>query len=171
MHFAAGDITDFLSIDLHTIIPNWLNLLILFLVFKHFLFKPVNKILESRKQEVANTYKEADEAKENAKALETEYSEKLANAKEESAEIVKAATRKAQLRSDEIIADAKAEAKAVVDNAHDQIEREKKIAVNQIKDEITDIALSAASAVVEKEINRQDNERLIESFIDGVGDL
>lgn len=171
MHFAAGDITDFLSIDLHTIIPNWLNLLILFLVFKHFLFKPVNKILESRKQEVANTYKEADEAKENAKALETEYSEKLANAKEESAEIVKAATRKAQLRSDEIIADAKAEAKAVVDNAHDQIEREKKIAVNQIKDEITDIALSAASAVVEKEINKQDNERLIESFIDGVGDL
>ncbi len=171
MHFAAGDITDFLSIDLHTIIPNWINLLILFLVFKHFLFKPVNKILESRKQEVANTYKEADEAKENAKALETEYSEKLANAKEESAEIVKAATRKAQLRSDEIIADAKAEAKAVVDNAHDQIEREKKIAVNQIKDEITDIALSAASAVVEKEINRQDNERLIESFIDGVGDL
>lgn len=171
MHFAAGDITDFLSIDLHTIIPNWLNLLILFLVFKHFLFKPVNKILESRKEEVANTYKEADEAKENAKALEAEYSSKLANAKEESAEIVKAATKKAQIRSDEIIADAKAEAKAVVDNAHDQIEREKKIAVNQIKDEITDIALSAATAVVEKEINRKDNERLIESFIDGVGEL
>ena len=171
MLYAAGNVTDFLSIDLATIIPTWLNLLILFLVLKHFLFKPVNKILDSRKEEVANTYKEADEAKENAKALEAEYSQKLEGAKEESAEIVREATKKAQSRSDEIIADAKTEARAIVDNAHDQIEREKKIAVNQIKDEITDIALGAAAKVVEKEVSSKDNERLIESFIDSVGDL
>ena len=171
MLYAAGNVTDFLSIDLGTIIPTWLNLLILFLVLKHFLFKPVNKVLESRKQEVENTYKEADEAKENAKALEAEYSTKLEGAKAESAEIVREATKKAQSRSDEIIADAKNEAKALVDNAHDQIEREKKIAVNQIKDEITDIALGAAAKVVEKEVSSSDNERLIESFIDSVGDL
>ena len=171
MLYAAGNVTDFLSIDLATLIPTWLNLLILFLVLKHFLFKPVNKVLESRKQEVENTYKEADEAKENAKALEAEYSSKLEGAKAESAEIVREATKKAQSRSDEIIADAKNEAKALVDNAHDQIEREKKIAVNQIKDEITDIALGAAAKVVEKEVSSSDNERLIESFIDSVGDL
>ena len=171
MLYAAGNVTDFLSIDLATIIPTWLNLLILFLVLKHFLFKPVNKILDSRKEEVANAYKEADEAKENAKALEAEYSNKLEGAKEESAEIVREATKKAQVRSDEIIADAKNEARAIVDNAHDQIEREKKIAVNQIKDEITDIALGAAAKVVEKEVSSKDNERLIESFIDSVGDL
>ena len=171
MLYAAGNVTDFLSIDLATLIPTWLNLLILFLVLKHFLFKPVNKILDDRKAEVENTYKEADEAKENAKALETEYSQKLEGAKEESAEIVREATKKAQSRSDEIIADAKTEAKAIVDNAHDQIEREKKIAVNQIKDEITGLALGAAAKVVEKEVNTSDNERLIESFIDSVGDL
>ncbi|MBR1664382.1 MAG: F0F1 ATP synthase subunit B [Ruminococcus sp.] len=171
MHFAAGDITDFLSIDLSTIIATWCNLLILFLVLKHFLFKPVNKVLDSRKEEVAKTYKEADDAKENAKAMEAEYSTKLAKAKEEGAQIVKEATKKAQQRSDEIIVDAKQEAKAIVDNAHDQIEREKKIAINEIKDEITDIALGAAAAVVEKEVSTKDNERLIESFIDSVGDL
>ncbi len=171
MLYAAGNVTDFLSIDLATIIPTWLNLLILFLVLKHFLFKPVNKVLDDRKAEVEQTYKEADEAKENAKALEAEYSTKLEGAKEESAEIVREATKKAQARGDEIIADAKTEARAIVDNAHDQIEREKKIAVNQIKDEITDIALGAAAKIVEKEVSTKDNERLIENFIDSVGDL
>ncbi|MCR5817348.1 MAG: F0F1 ATP synthase subunit B [Ruminococcus sp.] len=171
MLYAAGNVTDFLSIDLATIIPTWLNLLILFLVLKHFLFKPVNKVLDDRKAEVEQTYKEADEAKENAKALEAEYSTKLEGAKEESAEIVREATKKAQVRSDEIISDAKTEARAIVDNAHDQIEREKKIAVNQIKDEITDIALGAAAKIVEKEVSTKDNERLIENFIDSVGDL
>ncbi len=164
-------VTDFLSIDPATIILTLANTLILFLVLKHFLFDRVNKVMDDRKNEVVDTFKRADEAEQNAKQLELEYNEKLNKAKEESAEIVKTATKKAQMRSDEIIADAKAEAKNIVDNAGAEIEREKKIAVNQIKDEIAEIAFSAAEAVIEKEINTQDNEKLIESFIDSVGEV
>mgnify|MGYP001086709302 CR=1 FL=1 len=57
-----------------------------------------------------------------------------------------------------------------MDNASREIEREKKIAVNQIKNEITDIAFSAA-AVVEKDMTGEDNELLIEKFIDNVGEM
>ncbi len=167
----ASNITDFLSIDLDTIIPTLLNTLILFLVLKHFLFDKVNKIISDRQSEVAKTYEQADEARESAETMKAEYTEKISNAKAESAEIVREATKKAQLRSDEIITDAKTEAKGIIDNANAEIEREKKIAVNQIKDEIVGIALSAASAVVEKEISAEDNERLIEGFIDSVGDV
>ncbi|MGN0602030.1 MAG: F0F1 ATP synthase subunit B [Oscillospiraceae bacterium] len=162
-------VTDFLSIDPTTIILVLANTLILFLILKHFLFDRVNKVIDERKNEVADTYKRADEAEQNAKQMEIEYTQKLNSAKEESAEIVRTATKKAQVRSDEIIADAKAEAKSIVDNAGAEIEREKKIAVNQIKDEIADIAFSAAEAVIEKEISTKDNEKLIESFIDGIG--
>ena len=70
-----------------------------------------------------------------------------------------------------MIAEVKQEAKSIIDGAGLEIEREKKIAVNQIKDEIAQIAISAASAVVEKEISKEDNERLIESFIDSVGEM
>lgn len=163
-------VTDFLSIDPATIIMVLANTLILFLILKHFLFDKVNKVIDDRKNEVAETFKRADEAEHNAKQMELEYTQKLNMAKEESAEIVRAATKKAQVRSDEIIADAKAEAKSIVDNAGAEIEREKKIAVNQIKDEIADIAFSAAEAVIEKEINTKDNEKLIESFINSVGE-
>lgn len=167
----AGNTTDFLTIDLTTILGTLLNTLILFLVLKHFLFNKVNKIIESRKEEVAKTYSDADEANKHAKEMEEEYKLKLANAKERSAEIVSDATKRAQIRSDEIISEAKNEAKGIMDNAHDEIEREKKRAVNQIKDEITDIVFDAASTVIEKEISKEDNERLIEDFINNVGEL
>ena len=166
MHFNF----DFFSIDLTTIIGSILNVLILFFVLKHFLFDKVNAVLDSRKTEVAKTYEDADAALSNAKQLESEYTEKLSAAKEESAEIVKNATKKAQSRSDEIIAEARDEARGIVDKANADVEKEKKRVVNQIKDEISDMALSIASRVVSKEIDGKTHEKLIESFIDEIGD-
>ena len=161
---------EFFSIDLTTILGTIINTLILFLVLRHFLFDKVNAVLDSRKTEVAKTYQDADAALSNAKQLESEYTEKLSAAKEESAEIVKNATKKAQSRSDEIIAEARDEARGIVDKANADIEKEKKRAVNQIKDEISDMALSIASRVVSKEIDVKTHEKLIESFIDEIGD-
>lgn len=167
----AGKVTDFLTIDPTTILGTLLNTLILFLILKKFLFEKVNNVIESRKEEVAKTYADADEANKQAHDMQAEYEQKLSAAKEKSAEIVSNATKKAQTRSDEIISDAKTEAKGIIDKAHNEIEREKKRAVNQIKDEITDIAFNVASKVVEKEISKNDNERLIEDFINDVGEL
>lgn len=166
----TGDYFPFLTIDPVTMIATLINTLILFLVLKHFLFKPVNKILDERKQNVEETYRQADEKLTEAARLESEYTEKLANAKEESAEIVKNATKRAQTRSDEIIAEAKKEASSLIVKANADIEKEKKRAVNQIKDEISDIALAVAEKVVEKEIDPKDHERLIESFISELGE-
>ena len=166
MHFNF----DFFSIDLTTILGSIINVLILFFVLKHFLFDKVNAVLDSRKTEVAKTYEDADAALSNAKQLESEYTEKLSSAKEESAEIVKNATKKAQSRSDEIIAEARDEARGIVDKANADVEKEKKRVVNQIKDEISDMALSIASRVVSKEIDGKTHEKLIESFIDEIGD-
>ena len=57
-----------------------------------------------------------------------------------------------------------------MEKANSDIEKEKKRAINQIKDEISDIALSIAEKVVVKEISAKDHERLIEDFIAGIGD-
>lgn len=171
MVLAAGDVTDFLSVNLTTIIGTWLNFMILFFVLKHFLFDKINKVIESRKQEVADTYKKADDAKEEADKLRAEYDSRISTAKDESAEIIRSATKKAQQRSDEIIGEARSEARNMVDNASAEIEKEKKIAVNQIKDDIADIAISAATAVVEKDMSSKDNEKLVEEFIDSVGEM
>ena len=163
--------TDFLTIEPGTIIFTLINLLILFLFLRHFLFGKVNAVLESRQEEVQKAFDDAEKATAVAKQLEEEYNQKMLKAKEESAEIIKNATKKAQLRSDEIIVDAKNEAGSIVNKANSDIEREKKRAINQMKDEISDMAFMIASKVVEKEIDEKDNEKLIEEFINNVGEL
>lgn len=162
---------EFFSIEPSTVIGVLCNTLILFLLFKKFLFAPVQKIIEERKTQVSKTYKEADDALEKARSMENEYTEKLAAAKEESAELVRDASRKAQVRSEEIIAAAKNEAQGIVNKANADIERERKRAVNQIKDEISDIAVSIAGKVIGREVTSDsEQERLIDEFIGGIGE-
>jgi F-type H+-transporting ATPase subunit b len=113
----------------------------------------------------------SDEAMENAKKLELEYTGLMENAKEESAEMVKSAAKKAQAHSDQIIADAKNEAAAIKVRAEEDIEREKKRAQNELRGEISELAVLVAEKVVEKEISEADHERFINDFIENVGDL
>ena len=68
---------EFFSIEPSTIIGVLCNTLILFLIFKKFLFGPVNKIIEERKAQVSKTYDEADRALKKAKDMESEYAQKL----------------------------------------------------------------------------------------------
>lgn len=162
---------DFLTIDVGTIIFTLCNLVILFLVFKYVLFKRVHAILEQRQNDVSDTYNKADESLEHAKSLESEYSALMEGAKEESAEIIKNASKKAQLRSDEIISDAKKEAGSILAKADEDVEREKKRAQNELRGEISELAVLVAEKIVEKEIREEDHDKFINDFIENVGDL
>lgn len=161
---------DFVSIAPWTIIFTWINLIILVLIMKKFLFKPVMNMLAARENEVGNMYEKAETAQKNAEAMENEYAQKLADAKDEAARIMKEATREASLKGEAILSEAKREASAAVDKAHREIEQEKQQAVREIKDDIASIAVSIAEKVIEKDINKGDYERLVEDFIEGIGD-
>ena len=161
----------FLSIDPGTILFTLANTLILFLGLKHFLFKPVNKILEERQTAVDQTLRDAEDARDRAETAETEYREKLDKAKEESAELMRNATRKAQKRSDEIIAKAKADAAGIMQQNAEELEREKRRAEHELLGEVSGLAVMVAEKVVGREINPEDHARLIDEFIDSVGDV
>ena len=159
----------FVNLD-WTLIFQWGNLLILYLVIKKFLFGPIQKIIESRENEVQNLYDTAEQAKNDAAALKEEYSQHLANAKDEANEILKNANKKATVRSEEIIRDAQEKAAAIIARADVQIEMERKHAFEEVKQDISDIALLAASKVVERELSAEEHERLIGEFIENVGE-
>lgn len=158
-------VLDFLSIDVGSIVFTLINTLILFLVLKHFLFGRVNKVLEDRQIEVLNTYKDADETKEKANQLQVKYTQLMASAKDESAEIVQIAIKKAQTRSDEIVSNAKGEAQHIIERANIETEREMKKAKAELQDEISEMAILMAEKVVKREINRADHEKFINDFI------
>ena len=131
----------------------------------------VKKMLADRQSEVEETYRAAEEAKTSALAMQAEYEAHLKNAKEEAGELVRSATKKAQLRGEEIIAEAHQKSAGILKKAEEQIENEKKKAVNEIKNDISDMAFLVAGQVVEKELDTKEHQRLIESFIDDIDDL
>ena len=161
---------EFVSIAPWTLIFTWVNLFILFLVLKKLLFKPVTKMLAMREEEVNSMYQKAEDAQKSAQNLEEEYTKKLSTAKEEAAKIMKTATREATLKGEEILQDAQKRASAMITKAESEIEREKKAAVNEIKGDIASIAVTLAEKVIEKDINENDYERLLEEFIEGSGE-
>jgi F-type H+-transporting ATPase subunit b len=142
---------------------------IAFLYWK-FLHSKVQDILEQRKEAVKSELDSATEAKQKAEAAEKEYTALLNNSKAEASKIIADANAKARVREDEIIAAAKDDAVQIRQKAGEDIERERKRAVNEIKDQITEIVIMAAGAVAEKEISEQDNAKLIESFLVNAGE-
>ena len=105
-----------------------------------------------------------------AEAMKRDYSASIAGAKEEAAQITANAAKRAAARSEEILADANRQASDMVRKAEEGIELEKKKALNEIKDEIAGLSVMIASKVVEKEINEADHKRMIEDFINKVGE-
>ncbi len=161
--------------DLVTIVP-WTfiaqicNLFIQLWLIKKFLFKPINEVLEKRRQLTENELKQARDAKQKADEMKKEYETSLSTAQAEAAEIVANAQREAQGKADNIVKEAEEQAKGLMARAEADIEQEKKKAINEAKDTIGGLAMDIAGKVVEKEINENDHKKLIEEFINNVGE-
>ncbi len=157
---------ELISINFWHIIAAIGNLLILTLIVKKFLFKPVQKILAERQAEVDNLYQQAEESAASAENDKQIYHEKLEKAEHEVEEIIKSATIRAERLGDEIVAEANAKADAAIKKADADIAQSKKKAINEIKNDIAGISVSIAEKVVEREINEKDHNDIIESFIE-----
>ena len=140
---------DFLTIDVGTILFTLINTLLIFLAFKLILFKRVDAILAARQQEVSTTYSKADDALAAANSDKEKYAQAIAGAKDEAAQILTRAEKKAQLEGDLIISEAKTIAADVREKAAIATER----------------AMELAQKIMEKEIDKADHARLIEDFM------
>ena len=140
--------------DLVTLVP-WtfiiqiINLFIQVYLIKKFLFKPINEILEKRRNLADKEIKEAREAKDEADSLKVQYEDSLTNAHAEAAQIVSDAQKEAQQKADTLVHEAEAEAQSIKARAAADIEQEKKKAINEAKDEIGSLAMEIAGKVVE----------------------
>lgn len=137
------------------------NTFIIFLLLRKLLFKPVLNIIESRENDIKNDLAEGEKAKNEGLALKKEYESKINFAKDEGQEIIKQATIRAEQKSDDIVNTAKKDALDI---------KEKQKVINEIKNDISNIALLAASKVIEKDLDKSKHEELIENFIKEVGE-
>lgn len=159
-----------ISVNVWQILISLINLLILFLLIKKFLFKPVNNMLKNRQDELQKKYDEADEEKRIANENRLLWDEKMDSIKAESEKLIKNAEDSAKSRSDRIISDAEKEAEGIVRHAKTEAEYELKKAKSEIKNEIVEVSTALANKLLEREINVKDHKNLIDSFIEEIGD-
>ena len=160
----------FLGVNPWTALFILLNTLTIYFVARKFLFGPVMDIIQTRQQEIDNMYLEAGNAKDHALALEAEYQQKLTVATETGERLIKEAVARGQNREEEIIRQANQEASAILEKASADIALEKKKALTDAKDEISEIAMAIAEKVVGRELQVSDQAQLVDGFIEQLGD-
>ena len=165
-----GQFEAFIGVNFWTALFVLLNTLTIFFVAKKFLFGPVMKIIQDRQKEIDDMYDHAEKAREEADLLQAEYQQKLETAAETGERLVREAVARGQSREEEILRNANEKASAMMEKAAADIEREKKKAFNDAKDQISVIAIDIAGKVVGRSIDSADQSRLVDSFIESLGD-
>lgn len=170
--FLAGSFADVLGDVRARIFPSLSGLLtqliatlFLFLIVKKYLWKPAMKFLEARKDHIAKTVTDADEKLKLATQQQIEAEQKVKDAYKEAWTIIDEAKVNALNQRDEIVQKAEVEAKIKREQADRDIEAEKTRAQKQVRTEIIEVALAAATQVIEREVTTKDNLRLVEDFV------
>lgn len=161
---------DVISINLWQMLVSLANLVILFLLVKKFLYKPVKKMLENRQNTIDGDYAKANDAKQKALEDKKAYEDKLSEAHTEADSVIQSAVSIARARENEILDEARQKADGIIRKAEEDAALELKKAEESIKQEIVGVGTLLAKKILEKEIDEESNKELVDSFIAGIGE-
>ena len=153
-----------------TLIAQICNLFIQMFLVKKFFLDKIKAVLDQRRTAADQQITEAEAAKAEALEIKETYEQNMRQAKAQASEILDRAQKTATTRGEEIIRQASEEAAQLKQKAAADIAMEKKKALNDAKDEISGVAMAIAEKVVERQLDSADHDKLINQFIDGLGD-
>lgn len=152
-----------------TIVWTIVNLIVLYLIYRKFLYNRVQKTLDDRKNSINSKFKQAREEKEKALSLQKEYEDSLANAKIEARQIVEDARGRADAEYERIVNEAKAESENIIKKANETIAQEREKAMKDAQAEVRELALLAAAKIIGGASNAETNEKLYNEFLTKAG--
>lgn len=146
-----------------------LNILILYVLLRIFLFKPINKMMNERTRSIQNDIDSAQKAKQEADEMKEQYAEALENAKTEAQKIISKAKDEADSQKKDIINQSHDEAEQIIQSANKTIENERKRSMQQAQSEIADLAIAAASKIIGENVDDTRNRQLVDEFLSEEG--
>lgn len=160
-----------LGINLGYLISQIVNFVLLLIILRMFLYKPIVGMLDRRREKIKTDLQEAEQARSQAETAKQEYEKQLEEAREERRSILAQATEQAEKMREEILIKARAEAQELVTKTQDEMEYQRRQALLGAQDQMVDLAIAAAAKVVGESLDEQAHRRLIQGFIAEVGDL
>ena len=147
-----------------------INLLVLYLLMKKFLFGPIIKVMDVRKAMIDQQFAGAKEQENQAKALKEQYEGALKSAREESFQIMEQARKEAKAQADKTVEDTQAKVSAMLVKAQEDINTERENAMRQMKDDVASLAMEAAGKIIGKNSGADQDLSLYDQFIEKAGD-
>ena len=161
---------DLLNFDLADFIFQLINISVLIYFLKKYLFHKVKAVIDERNIEVNNIYKDIDEAWVEIKHKENKYNNLLVNIKEEKNEIFNKAIEEAKIQKEKIEQEARVKAEEEMNRARISINNEKNLALQEIKDNITELVVKGAEAIIKKEVQSENYNSMIVDLVDNLGE-
>lgn len=159
-----------LEFHVSTILWTVVNLVVLYLFLRKFLFGRINAVLEQRQAQVQSSLDEAQAQKEQARAAREEYEEKLANARQEAARLVTDAQARAERVYQARVDEAERQARQLHAEAQARIGTEREAMLRGARSEVAALALLAASQVAQQSMDSAGERALVDSFLAEVGE-
>ncbi|ADO81992.1 F0F1 ATP synthase subunit B [Ilyobacter polytropus] len=147
-----------------------INFLILMFFFKKYFQKPISKMLDARKEKIANELKQAETDRKMAAEANEETQGILKAAKAEANEILLRAEKKADERKETILKEANAQREKTIKSAELEVEKMKKQARKELQSEVTALAVSLAEKMINERLDSKLGENLLNDFIEEVGE-
>ena len=165
------DILNTLGIDFKSIIIQGVGFLILLFFFFLFLFGKISAMIKARTDEVKNTYEKTEKDRSAAEQLMQEYQKKLTDAEAEAARRVQEAINEGNRISENIVKHAKEEVEQIRVKAQESIEQERKKALTEIRNQVVTLSILASSKIIQQSISQKTAEKLVDDFIEEIGEL
>lgn len=154
-----------LDINIWNFIWSAVNIIILFILLRIFLFKPIHKIMNERTRTIQDNMDEAEKARQEAEELKQQYADSISSAKEEAQRIIMKAHDDAEAEKAAILKKSQEEASEIISDAGRTIENERKRIIQQAQTQIADLAIEAASKIIGENVDDEKNRRLIDEFL------
>lgn len=152
-----------------TFVAQLISTIILFLFLKGKVWKPMQQLLEKRRNVIVGELESAktlnEEAQNNRNLTQTE----LTNIRVEASQIIEEAKQQAQQVRENLISEAQKEVQYLKEKAQKELDRERQIAQDHMKEQAVEIAFAVAEKLIHANVNNDVNYKLIEDFIKEVG--
>ena len=142
-----------------------ITFLVLLALMAKFAWKPLLQALEGRQERIRRALEDADKARQELERLQQESAKIMQQARIEAESIVAQTRADADRLREELKQKAKEEADNILRNAQQQIQLQTRQAIQQIRHEVADIAVLLASKLLERNLAKEDNARLIDDTL------
>ena len=146
----------------------FINLAVLLVLMKHFLFGPVTRMLDQRSKEIADTIQDAENRLDEANQTKQTYESNLQNAKKEAQQIIEQAKKQAQAEYEARMEQARQDIDRLKQAARQQAAADRDALLQQTRQEIAMLSLMAASRVCAQRLDSQSDEALVGAFLQEV---